>query len=135
MKKFLKALILVCIAFSIAMSGTVFADGVTTYDASGMRTMYYYSGGIGFHDGSNYIGVIVSTNAFDYIDKIYHDVTIYKNGSWYMSQRYSDTNCESLSTTIRVPAVSGDYVEVFVDHYTKHGSIVESDSNSATHVY
>ena len=135
MKKLLKTLLLVCIAFSIAMSGTVLANDAFAYDASGMRTMYYLSGSISFHDGSNYVGVIVETCAFDYIDKIYHDVTIYKNGAWYLSQRYSDTNTESLSTTIRVPANDGDVIEVYVDHYTQHGSIVESGNNSKIYVY
>lgn len=129
MKKLLKTLLMLCIICSLAVSGTVFAAANNTEIAEAEatpRTMYYLSGSLGFGDGDGYIRVAVSTSAFEYIDKIYHDVTIYKNGSLYLSQRYSDTECQTLSTNIRVPAVKGDTIEVYVDHYTSHNGIVES---------
>lgn len=128
MKKFFKALLMVCIIFTLTVSGTVFAspaDAEAVETNVTPRTMYYYSGSLSFADGDGYINVIVATSAFTYIDSIYHDVTIYKNDSLYLSKRYSDTDCQTLSTSIKVPAVSGDVVTVYVDHYTSHNGIVE----------
>lgn len=128
MKKFFKSLLMVCIIFTLAVSGTVFASPVNAEavetDAT-PRTMYYYSGSLGFAKGNGYVLVDVSTSAITYIDSIYHDVTIYKNGVKYLSQRYSGTNCQTLSTSIKVPAVGGDVIEVYVNHYTSHNGIVE----------
>lgn len=137
MKKLLKTMLALAVICCIAVSGTVFADVNENIaaEAAEPRTMYYHSGSLNFSEGSTYLSVTVTTNAFEYIDKIYHDVTIYKNGSWYSSERYSDTDCQSYSTTIRVPAVAGDYFEVYVDHYTSHDGITEGDSQSRTYVY
>lgn len=138
MKKLLKTLLMLCIICSLAVSGTVFAAANNTEIAeaeAAPRTMYYYSGGLGFADRDGYVLVSVSTSAFTYIDKIYHDVTIYKNGSLYLSQRYSDTECQSLSTNIKVPAVSGDVLTVYVDHYTSHNGIVESGYHAESHIH
>lgn len=138
MKKLLKTLFMLCIIASLAVSGaTVFADATdnTVAEAAEPRTMYYLSGSLGIVDGTNCVYVKVSTSAFDYIDSIYHDVRIYKNGSLYSSRRYSDTDCQTLSTQITVPANSGDFIEVQVDHYTKHNNIVESGYNEDTYIY
>ena len=127
------ALAVIC---CIAVSGTVFADVNDNYaEEASARTMYYLSGSLNFTRQTGKVSVNVTTSAFEYIDKIYHDVTIYKNGSLYSSQRYSNTNCQSYTSLIKVPAVSGDYFEVYVDHYTSHNGIVESDSQSRTFVY
>ena len=127
------ALAVIC---CIAVSGTVFADVNDNYaEESSARTMYYLSGSLNFTRQTGKVSVNVTTSAFEYIDKIYHDVTIYKNGSLYSSQRYSNTNCQSYTSLIKVPAVSGDYFEVYVDHYTSHDGVTESDSQSRTFVY
>ena len=125
------------IVCSLAVSGTVFADadlGLAGENPT-TRSMYYLSGSLGFADGSNYVGVVVSTSAFTIVDKIYHDVTIYKNGTLYSSQRYSDTRCQTYTNQINVPAVRGDVITVYVDHYTYHNGITESGNNSDSYMY
>lgn len=136
MKKLLKTMLALAVICCIAVSGTVFADVNDNYaEESSARTMYYLSGSLNFTRQTGKVSVNVTTSAFEYIDKIYHDVTIYKNGSLYSSQRYSNTNCQSYTSLIKVPAVSGDYFEVYVDHYTSHDGVTESDSQSRTFVY
>jgi len=137
MKKLLKTLLIVGVVCSLAISGNVFADTNLGFveDSVTPRSMYYLSGSVNFSDGSNYVAVIVSTSAFAYIDSIYHDVTIYKNGSLYSSQRYSDTDCQTLSTQVKVYASRGDFIEVYVNHYTSHGGLVEDGYNERTYIY
>ena len=120
---------------SLAVSGTVLADSKMGGDEIAVPySMYYYSGSLTFTNGSNYVGVVVSTSAFTYVDKIYHDVTIYKNGSLYSSQRYSRANCQTYTNQINVPVVSGDIVTVYVDHYTSHNGVIESGNTSNSYI-
>ena len=137
MKKLLKTMLALAVICCIVVSGTVFADvnENTAAEAAEPRTMYYHSGSLNFARETGRVSINVTTSACEYIDKIYHDVTIYKNGSWYSSERYSNTNCQSYTSPIKVPAVSGDYFEVYVDHYTSHDGVTESDSQSRTFVY
>lgn len=136
MKKLLKTLLIFGIICSLAVSGTAFADAsVGGEETATPYSMYYLSGSLDFADGSNYVAVIVSTSAFTYIDSIYHDVTIYKNGSLYSSKRYSDTDCQDLTSNIRVYANRGDVIEVYVDHYTSHNGIVESGDHYDSYMY
>lgn len=136
MKKILKTLLIFGIICSLAVSGTAFADAKAGVDETAAPySMYYLSGSLGFSEGSNHVSVLVSTSAFTYVDKIYHDVTIYKNGILYSSQRYSDTECQSFSTQINVPVVSGDIVTVYVDHYTSHNGITESGNTADTYIH
>ena len=136
MKKLLKTLLIFGVICSMAASGTVFADSNGGgNDTVAPYSYYYLSGSLDFADGSNYVAVIVSTSAFTYIDSIYHDVTIYKNGSLYSSKRYSDTDCQTLTNNIKVYANSGDVIEVYVDHYTSHNGIVESGNHYDSYMY
>ena len=120
---------------SIAVSGTVFADTNTDDNTVTPYSMYYLSGSLGFSAGNNSVAVIVSTSAFTVADKIYHDVTIYKNGILYSSKIYSDTKCQTLSTQIDVPVTSGDVVVVYVDHYTYHNGVTESGHNERSYMH
>ena len=136
MKKLLKTLLIFGIICSLAVSGTVFADTKAGGGESiSPYSMYYLSGSLTLTTGSNYVGVVVSTSAFTIVDKIYHDVTIYKNGTLYSSQRYSDTRCQTYTNQINVPAVRGDVITVYVDHYTYHNGITESGNNSDSYMY
>ena len=89
-------------------------------------TLNFYAGNINFYHGNGYMSVMVSTEAFVRANTVSHDVTIFVNGVWYMSQTYTDWNTDYLSTTIDVPAQYGDRIEVYVDHHvdseTKHNS-------------
>ena len=135
MKKILKTLLIFGVICSLAVSGTVFADAKAIGDEYvAPYSMYYYSGSLTFTNGSNYVGVVVSTSAFTYVDKIYHDVTIYKNGSEYSSKRYSDTDCQTFTNQINVPVVTGDIVTVYVDHYTYHNGVTESGNTSNSYI-
>lgn len=135
MKKLLKTMLILGVVCSMAVSGTVLADSrIGGDEIVSPYSMYYYSGSLGFSNGSNYVGVIVSTSAFTYVDKIYHDVTIYKNGSLYSSKRYSNTNCQTYTNQINVPAVSGDIITVYVTHYTSHNGVTESGNTSNSHI-
>ncbi len=91
---------------------------------------YFRTGTISLSKSTNTMYVEVSTKAFQKVDHIYHDVTVFKNGVLYSSGRYDDYNAATLSTTIKVNAVSGDYIDVYVDHYTAHSGVVESKSTS-----
>lgn len=91
---------------------------------------YFHSGSIAFTPSSNTMIVTVKTRALQNVNHIYHDVTVFKNGVLYSSGRYDDYNTSTLTTRIKVDAVSGDYIDVYVDHYTAHGGVVESKSTS-----
>ena len=135
MKILLKTLLILGIICCLSVSGTILAAPIDSGETASPYSMYYLSGSLGFSRGSNSVAVIVSTDAFTYIDKIYHDVTIYKNGSLFSSKRYSDTDCQTLDTQINVPAVSGDIIVVNVDHYTYHNGITESGNNNNSYIY
>lgn len=114
-----------------AEPATVTADD-TVMTASGIVpfSKYLKSSTVSLNKSTTTMYVEVSTKAFQKVDHIYHDVTVFKNGVLYSSGRYDDYNAASLSTTIKVDAVSGDYIDVYVDHYTAHGGVVESKSTS-----
>lgn len=92
---------------------------------------YFSSGSTTMAPSGNVMVVKIKTKAFQDVDHIYHDVTIFKNGVLYSSGRYDDYGTNSLSTTIKVDAKSGDYIDVYADHYTAHGGVVESKSTSS----
>lgn len=96
---------------------------------------YLHSGSISFSTSAGTIVVNVVTKAYQSINHIYHDITIYKNGSWYSSDRYEEWSVSKLNTHIDVPVQSGDTVEVYVDHYAEHGGVTESTSTSKTKSY
>ncbi len=92
---------------------------------------YFHSGSISLTPSGSTMIVNVKTRALQKVDHIYHDVTVFKNGVLYSSGRYDDYNTSSLTTRIKVDAVSGDYIDVYVDHYTAHSGVVESKSTSS----
>lgn len=92
---------------------------------------YFNSGSIAFTPSSGTMTVTVRTRANQNVNHIYHDVTVFKNGVLYSSGRYDDYNTSTLTTRIKVDAVSGDYIDVYVDHYTAHSGVVESKSTSS----
>lgn len=96
---------------------------------------YYRSGNLKMEPVNDRMLVTVTTRAYQAVDHIYHDVTIYKNGSWYSSERYENRGKVQLVTNINVPAQSGDRIEVYVDHYTEHNGLVESAHSSKTGQY
>lgn len=101
---------------------------VETSDDS-VLTLNFYAGNVKFFRQNGYMTVLVSTEAFVDANVISHDVTIFRNGVWYMSQTYTDWNTDYLETMIDVPAQYGDRIEVYVDHHvdseTRHSA--ESD--------
>lgn len=105
-----------------APTGTAAISGNS---ARSIQSKYMYSGELAFAERSGQVVVMVNTSAFTKIDHIYHDVTIYKNGTWVSSDRYEGWNKIELNTNINVPASSGDVFDVYVDHYTDHNGCVE----------
>ena len=80
--------------------------------------------------GTSYARVRVETEANQGVNHIYHDITIFKNWVRQLSDRYEGWNTRSLVTNINVPAVEGDYIDVYVDSYVEHNGYTESMSGS-----
>ncbi len=108
----------------------VYANGIAV-----PYSTYYRSGSLNMEVISGNMCVTAITRAYQAVNHIYHDVTIYKNGSWYSSERYENRGKVQLVTNINVPAQSGDRIEVYVDHYTEHNGLVESAHSSKTGQY
>lgn len=108
----------------------VYANGIAV-----PYSTYFCAGTLDVGQNSGKMLVTVITRAYDAVNHIYHDVTIYKNGSWYSSERYENRGKVQLVTNINVPAQSGDRIEVYVDHYTEHNGLVESAHSSKTGQY
>ncbi|MDO5397270.1 MAG: hypothetical protein Q4G33_05005 [bacterium] len=99
-------------------------EGITPY------TMYFVSSNITIYRALKTAEIYVNTEASRKIDHIYQDITIYKNHNWVSSERYHKYNTQELLTTISVSAQTGDYIEVYVDHYTEHQGTVETRHKS-----
>lgn len=93
-------------------------------------SMYFRSASLDVGPANGVMAVNVATKASRAVDHIYHDVTIYKNGVWQSSDRYENWGKVELNSYIKVSAQSGDYIDVYVDHYTDHGGCVESAHSS-----
>lgn len=135
LKKVLCTGIATCLMLSnavvIASANAAENDGIKIYNSEiSPYTMYYAYGDVTFSRGSSSLNVIVTTQAVTYVDNIYHTVTIYKNGTLYLSETYSDTDIDSLVTSIPVSVKSGDVVSVDVTHYTNHRRVTESGKSS-----
>lgn len=123
-------------------AGSVYADNTSKFDVPDVGiqvyqngtpvpySMYFRSGKLSVFPSNGAMAVNVTTNASRFVDHIYHDVTIYKNGVWQSSNRYEDWNRVELNTYLTVPAQSGDYIDVYVDHYTDHNGYLETIPNS-----
>ena len=99
-------------------------EGITPY------TMYFASSNITIYRALKTAEIYVNTEASRTIDHIYQDITIYKNHNWVSSERYHKYNAQELLTKLSVSAKAGDYIEVYVDHYTEHGGYVETRHKS-----
>lgn len=53
-------------------------------------SMYFRSCSLNVFPSNDVMAVNVTTKAFQPVDHIYHDVTIYKNGIWQSSNRYEN---------------------------------------------
>lgn len=125
-RKFFKALALtlvLCLCLGCIVHAVPIEEDVQPY------SMYFSASSSNFTRLSGKVNLIVTTEATRYVSSIYHDVEIYKNGELYLSQRYSDTNCVDLVTSIDIPASSGDYFIASVTHYTHHNGYLESDES------
>lgn len=137
-QKLSKAVVAGVISGCLMTTGVVFADeytGIKIPECSvqvfenGEPTpysMYFRSCSLDVGPSNGVMAVNVTTKAFQPIDHIYHDVTIYKNGVWQSSDRYENWGKVQLASYIKVSAQSGDYIDVYVDHYTEHNGCVES---------
>ncbi len=133
--KMFKNLIVGVMVGCLLSAGTAYAaetidvpTGTATISGDSARSIqskYMRSGGLSFSRTSSQVYINVSTKAYTKVDHIYHDVTVYKNGTWVSSDRYEDWNKVDLYTTIEVSASSGDVFDVYVDHYTDHEGCVE----------
>lgn len=124
MKKMARGILCGALAASLLCGATCFAAEAQIADPAAVpaaqdsvNTINFYAGNINFFHENGYITVNVSTEAFTWANKIWHDVTIYRNGVWVMSQTYTDWNTYFLETFIDVPAQNGDRIEVYVDHH------------------
>ncbi len=93
-------------------------------------SMYFRSCSLDVGPANGVMAVNVTTKASRAVSHIYHDVTIYKNGVWQSSDRYEGWNKIELNSYIKVSAQSGDYIDVYVDHYTDHNGYLESAHSS-----
>lgn len=136
-QKLSKVIVAGVISCCLMMTGIAFADentemhipecGIQVFE-NGEPTpysMYFRSCSLDVFPANGVMAVNVTTKAFQPIDHIYHDVTIYKNGVWQSSNRYENWGKVELNSYIKVSAQSGDYIDVYVDHYTDHGGCVE----------
>lgn len=90
---------------------------------------YFKSGTLNINRNSASVSISLTTSANQTVSHIYHDVTVYKNDTWISSERYENWNKKSLSTSFNVSATSGDYIDVYVDHYTSHNGTTEVGHN------
>lgn len=124
MKKMARGIFCGALAAGMLCGATCFAAEAQTADPAAVpasqdsvNTINFYAGNINFFHENGYITVDVSTEAFTLANSIWHDVTIYRNGVWVMSQTYRDWNTDYLDTMINVSAQNGDRIEVYVDHH------------------
>lgn len=131
-------LITMGVAFASEISDTnIFDNSIQVFD-NGVAvpySMYFRSCSLDVGPANGVMAVNVTTKAFRAIDHIYHDVTIYKNGVWQSSDRYENWGKIQLISNIKISAQSGDYIEVYVDHYTDHGGYVESAHSSKSNSF
>ncbi|MBE7031097.1 MAG: hypothetical protein E7409_06685 [Ruminococcaceae bacterium] len=100
------------------------------------RTMYFYGGSVEVGQYNGQAAILVSTDASQKVDHIYHDVAVYYNGVHQFTNRYENWGKLSLDTTIYLNDVSsGDYVQVYTTHYTDHDGCVESASAYDSYTY
>lgn len=116
-----------CLAALMAwcMMFTALAAFAAPAQTDAVQSIYYANGEIDFSQIGGTCYITVETEAHQKCH-VYHDITIYKNGTWVSSDRYEKWNANFLSTTLTVSVSSGDRIEVYVDHYAEN----EGDHNS-----
>ncbi len=134
-KKISILLMLICIILScmVVPANAALPDN----DIVSPMSSYLKTGLITITKSSGYAVVEITTIAFASVANIYHDVSIFVNGVKYTSgsRRYSKTNSNNLKTSISVPASSGDYIDVYADHYTSHNNITEVKHSNVNYTY
>ena len=129
-KRFIAVLILSCVTVSYTSmaedikNNAIFNNSVTN-EIVPMRTNYLRDGSILISRSGGVANAKIKTIATIKVSYIYHDVTIFKNGVKYSSGRYNDWNKDTLESIIPVSAVSGDYIDIYADHYVQHNGITE----------
>lgn len=135
MKNKFKVCVLGLLAGSIAFSASAYAselNGIESktnvFSSNGSIAPYSVnirSANVTLIRVSSGLSLKVDTKAFSTSEHIYHDVTIYRNGVWVSSDRYENWNRVELVTPINVAVSSGDYIDVYADHYVQNNGITE----------
>lgn len=135
MKNKFKVCVLGLLAGSIAFSVSAYADELNgiepktnVFSSNGSivpYSKYLQAGYINVLRRTGKVEIEITTSAFGSVSHIYHDVTIYRNGVWVSSDRYENWNRVELVTPINVTASSGDYIDVYADHYVQNNGITE----------
>lgn len=139
-KKFMLIAAILIMALSMTTGGFAANEAEAESEIvadTGVEPYSYYmrDKGISFSIMSGRVDVNFFTYANQSVEHIYHDVTIYKNGIWQLSNRYENWGVTTLQTTIPVYALSGDYIDVYADHYVEHYGITEGYSSSNNMYY
>ncbi len=137
LKKIFIGMLIGCISACSTVYARESLSELTSYSPPSIApfSLYYYYGTAKLTRGDGYVSAIITTTAYTTVSHIYHDVSIFVNGSEYLNQRYHCYNKAALSTTIDIPASKGDVISVAVKHYTAHNGITESGNSSQTITY
>lgn len=77
--------------------------------------------------GENYVEVSVTTSALTVVEKLYHIITVYRNGEMVMDHKeFAEYKTDIFNTSIRFYAEKGDIFKVVIEHGAKDGSVKES---------
>lgn len=130
-----KKLTVLSIICCMMLTATAFAAGDTGDEENGEISAtqnqavpfstYYRTESLSVTRGNGKADITVGTYANRTVSHIYHDVTVYINGNWYSSERYENWNTEEYKNSFSVPASSGDYIDVYADHYTENNGLTE----------
>ena len=143
-KKLTKGIAIIAAAGTLFGSSAVYAENAENVNSIDIRfssdeivpySNYIKTGVTQISRGNGCFSVSVETTASLTATRIYHDVTIYKNGVLYSSKRYQDWNISSLYTPISVPASSGDPISVSTKHYVIYNGTTESKTSSKSLKY
>lgn len=85
------------------------------------------SGQVSIYSEDGYVTVSVITTSIEPVEKLYHTITVSRNGEVLMNAKtYSKKNTAYICTEIDFDAEDGDIFKVVVDHSAKDGSVVET---------
>lgn len=143
-KKLTKGIAIIAAAGTLFGSSAVYAENAENVNSIDIRfsngeivpfSKYLDTGTTKITKENGCFKVTVDTVASVVATRIYHDVTIYKNGVLYSSKRYQDWNVVRLLTPITVPASSGDTISVSTKHYVIYNGTTESKTSSNSSTY